>query len=217
MRNRCRTARGTFAGARIENACVTIGRSLSGKCINNFASSFAHASASTAFGVDGAVAGARAGAAELVAAVSAGGHAGSALQVAAGAAGAAAVEPRVRSPRVVVPGGVPGRVSVAAAVAISAGGAARAVAAAGLAVAVALRRARGTALRGRCLAARDRGLDLDALAEHVVVPVLQHDARGVLALKRDESEPARLVVVRVAHHQHLDDRAELREEVANDA
>ena len=163
------------------------------------------------------VAGARAGAAELVAAVSAGGHAGSALQVAAGAAGAAAVEPRVRSPRVVVPGGVPGRVSVAAAVAVPAGGAARAVAAAGLAVAVALRRARGAALGGRRLAARDRGLDLDALAEHVVVPVLQHDARGVLALKRDESEPARLVVVRVAHHQHLDDRAELREEVANDA
>jgi hypothetical protein len=50
-----------------------------------------------------------------------------------------------------------------------------------------------------------------------VVPVLKHDPSGVFPLKSDETEPARLVVVRIAHHQDLHDGAELAEEVTNDA
>ena len=75
-----------------------------------------------------------------------------------------------------------------------------AVPASRLAVAVALRRARGAALGGRRLASGDRGLDLDALAEHVVVAVLQHLLGAVIALESDETETAGLMVVRITHH-----------------
>jgi|TARA_B110000977_G_scaffold932_1_gene1331 hypothetical protein len=67
------------------------------------------------------------------------------------------------------------------------------------------------------LSSWDRAFHLNPLAEHVVVPVLQHDTGAVFSLKRDETEPARLVVVRIAHHEHLHHRAELVEEVAHGA
>lgn len=69
-----------------------------------------------------------------------------------------------------------------------------------LTVAVALAATRRTALRRRSLAPRHRRLDLDALAEHVVVAVLQHLLGAVIALESDETETTGLMVVRITHH-----------------
>ena len=107
---------------------------------------------------------------------------------------------RARSAR-----GLRSTVLLPAGVAIS-GATGRACTAARLAVPVSLRASRRSALRRRRLSARHRALHLHALTEHVVVAVLQHSLRGLISLKRDESETAALMVMRVSHHEHLSRR-----------
>ena len=83
-----------------------------------------------------------------------------------------------------------------------------------LAVSVPLRAPRRSALRRRRLSSRHRALHLHALTEHVVVSVLKHLLRGIIPLKRDEPESSALMVVRVAHHQHLFSEGKNRQSIA---